>query len=159
MSFDLPVPSILWNFFFGTFEQLCKDEATAACLHNMQDGPGSAHLKSRWCYSICMQQHRRDRAMGLSRHYYGGRDHCRCSDPKSRNLERFNLRATPQAWTVPWDLVGIIMGDKITAGTVSQHSQRSAAGWSRWAYQYMVRVEKLCGAVTNFTVLSFSERL
>ena len=85
------------EFFFGTCEQLCKDEATAGCLHNMQDRPGSAHLKSRWCYSLCMQHHRRDSAMGLSRHYHGGRDHCRCSDPKSRNLEPSNSHATPEA--------------------------------------------------------------
>ena len=41
-----------------------------------------------WSYSVCMQHHRRDRVMGLSRHYHGERDHCRCSDPTSRKGPR-----------------------------------------------------------------------
>ena len=60
----------------GMCEQLCKDDATAACLHNMQDGLGSAHLKSRWCYSVCMQHQRRDRAMGFSGRCHGGQGPC-----------------------------------------------------------------------------------
>ena len=37
-----------------------------------------------WNHPIRMQHHRRDRAMGLCRHYHGGRVHCRYSEPTSR---------------------------------------------------------------------------
>ena len=57
-------------------EQLCKDEATAACLHNMQDGLGSAYLNSIWRFSAYMQGQRRDRALGLMRHYHRGKGPC-----------------------------------------------------------------------------------